>query len=750
VVRASAALSPRFARLRSALGLFECIQLSVCSSVERSRNAAIHSSRAIQDDLGRFELPILLLLRISNSSFSYSILLTDGAMTTILEQGNISIHTENIFPIIKKWLYSDHEIFLRELISNAVDAIKKLKMVSRTGDYTGDIGEPEITIAIDKDKKTLSVSDNGIGMTADEVKKYINQVAFSSAEEFVHKYKSTAEEQIIGHFGLGFYSSFMVASQVEINTLSYQAGAQAVRWSCDGSTQFELTESDRSDRGTTVTLTLMDEEAEYLEPHRIRQLITKYCDFMPFPIKLEGEQVNKQKAPWKESPSALSQDEYLEFYRYLYPFQEEPLLWVHLNTDYPFVVNGILYFPKLKPDVDVTKGQIKLFCNQVFVSDNCEEVIPRFLLPLRGVIDSSDIPLNVSRSFLQNDRTVRKIADYIAKKVGDRLKELYRDDRAQYIRCWQDLGTFVKFGSMNDDKFKKQVEDILIYRTTYEGAASEATSEATASDTPAVQVQSEEGDVWQEVTPANPPVLAPDTFDGKSYTTLKEYLERNQSRHENRVYYCTDAASQATYVELHKSQGLEVLFMDSFIDSHFISFLEREYSDVKFSRVDADLDDTLIDKDQASEIVDPTTNKTRSEVIKELFEQALHRPKVTIRTEALKSDNAEAAPPAIVLLPETLRRMREMNALLMQQAMEFPDEHTLLVNTSHPLIQNLISLSKGSIVQAGGTSPSAELATMICQHVYDLALMAQKGFDADGMKAFVERSNQVLTRLTQS
>ncbi|PSB67622.1 molecular chaperone HtpG, partial [filamentous cyanobacterium CCP1] len=602
-------------------------------------------------------------------------------MTTILEQGNISIHTENIFPIIKKWLYSDHEIFLRELISNAVDAIQKLKMVARSGEYSGDIGEPEITITIDKENKKLSVSDTGIGMTADEVKKYINQVAFSSAEEFVQRYKSN-EEQIIGHFGLGFYSSFMVASRVEVDTFSYQPEAQAVHWTCDGSTQFELTESNRTDRGTTVTLTLMEEELDYLEPFRIKQLVKKYCDFMPFPIKLEGEQINQQKAPWKESPSNLSDEDYLEFYRYLYPFQEDPLLWVHLNTDYPFVVNGILYFPKLKPDVDVTKSQIKLFCNQVFVSDNCEEVIPRFLLPLRGVIDSTDIPLNVSRSFLQNDRTVRKIADYIAKKVGDRLKELYRDDRAQYIRCWQDLGTFVKFGSMNDDKFKKQVEDILIYRTTYEGGGNRE-SEVRETETPSVQVQSEEGDVWQDVTPTSTPDSPLPTShspDGKSYTTLKEYLERNQSRHENRVYYCTDAASQATYVELHKSQGLEVLFMDSFIDSHFISFLEREYSEVKFSRVDSDLDETLLDKDQSNDIVDPTTNKTRSETVKELFEQALKKPKVTIRTEALKSDNAEAAPPAIVLLPEALRRMREMSALLTQQAAEFPEEHTLLVN----------------------------------------------------------------------
>lgn len=680
-------------------------------------------------------------------------------METILEKGNISIHTENIFPIIKKWLYSDHEIFLRELVSNAVDAIKKLKMVSHSGEYSGDLGEPEIVITLDKAAKTLAVADTGIGMTAEEVKRYINQVAFSSAEEFVEKYKAAGDEQIIGHFGLGFYSSFMVAKRVDIDTLSYKPDSQPVHWGCDGSTEFELSQSTRTTRGTTVTLLLQDEEQEYLESYRIRQLIKTYCDFMPYPIKLEvkevpaapaegeteappaeepkaPEQINRQKAPWKESPNALSKEDYLEFYRYLYPFQEEPLLWVHLNTDYPFVVNGILYFPKLKPDVDVTKGQIKLFCNQVFVSDNCEEVIPRFLLPLRGVIDSSDIPLNVSRSFLQNDRTVRKIADYIAKKVGDRLKELYRDDRAEYVRCWQDLGTFIKFGSINDDKFKKQVEDILIYRTTADLSA--------AADSPKVEVQTAEGDVWQDTN--NAPAA---TLDGKSYTTLKEYLERNKERHPNRVFYCTDEVSQATYVELHKTQGLEVLFLDSFIDSHFVSFLEREHSDVKFSRVDADLDDTLIDKEKEAEIVDPATNKTRSEQIKDLFTAALNKPKLTIRTEALKSTDPQGAPPAIVLLPEHLRRMQEMNAFLQQQTVQFPEEHILLVNTSHPLIQNLIAINQGAVIQSGGKSPSAELSDMICHHVYDLALMAQKGFDAEGMKTFVERSNKVLTSLTE-
>lgn len=672
-------------------------------------------------------------------------------MATLLEQGNISIHTENIFPIIKKWLYSEHEIFLRELVSNAVDAIQKLKMVANAGEFTGELPEPEIVITIDQEAKTLTVSDNGIGMTADEVKKYINQVAFSSAEEFIQKYKASDEQPIIGHFGLGFYSSFMVAKTVEIDTLSYQPGATAVHWSCDGSTEFRLEDSERRTIGTSVILTLMEEEQEYLQPYRVRQLITKYCDFLPVPIKLavkeapkEGEaapavkapeKINRQIAPWKQAPNSLTKDDYLEFYRYLYPGKEDPLLWVHLNTDYPFVVNGILYFPKLRLDVEVPKGQVKLFCNQVYVSDNCEEIIPRFLLPMQGVIDSTDIPLNVSRSFLQADRTVRRIGDHIAKKVGDRLKELYRDDRAHYINSWKDLGIFVKYGFMNDDKFRKQVEDILIYRTTAKLGA----------DKPRVEVQSEAGDVWQATD-----ATAVTDDKGYHYTTLKEYLERNKDRHKNRVFYCTDEVNQATYVELHKSQGLEVLFMDSFIDVQFILFLGMEFPDVKFSRVDADLDEQLVDKEKPAEIVDPKTNQTRSEMVKSLFQKALNRPKLTIRTESLKSDNLQAAPPAIVLLPEEERRRRELNALFTQQStVEFPEEHTLIVNINHPLIQNLANLNQGSIIQGAGQSSSGELAQLICEHVYDLALMSQKGFDADGMKNFVDRANTVLTRLTE-
>lgn len=655
-------------------------------------------------------------------------------MTTVLEQGNISIHTENIFPIIKKWLYSDHEIFIRELISNGVDAISKLSMLSRSGEYKGETAS-EITIAVDKEAKTLSISDTGIGMTADEIKRYINQVAFSSAEEFISKYKDNDDQQIIGHFGLGFYSSFMVADRVDIDTLSWQEGAQAIHWSCDGSTSFELSEGDRPTRGTTITLHLNDDEQEYLEEARIKQLVKTYCDFMPVPIKMGDEVINKQEALWKKSPGDLTDEDYLNLYRYLYPFEEEPLLWVHLNTDYPFVVNGILYFPKLKPDVELNKGQIKLFCNQVFVSDNCEEIIPKFLTPLRGVIDSTDIPLNVSRSFLQADRTVRRIADYVAKKVGDRLKELYRDDLSEYVRIWQDLGTFAKFGSLNDEKFKKQIQNYVIFRST---------ADLAESDKPKVEVQAEGDDEWADVD-KKPATDA----NGASYTTIKEYLERNQAKHENRVYYATDEVSQATYVSLLKNQGLEVLFMDSFIDTHFVSFLEQEYSDVKFSRVDADLDDTLIDSDKENEIVDATTNKTRSEQVKDVFTKALNRPQITIRTEALKSVD-QSAPPAMVLVPEELRRMQEMSAFLQQQGVQFPESHTLLVNTAHPLIQNLAKLSQGTIVQPDGSpSPSEQLASLICEQVYDLALMAQKGFDADGMKAFTERSTDLLTQLTE-
>jgi molecular chaperone HtpG len=615
----------------------------------------------------------------------------------VLEQGAITVHTENIFPIIKQFLYSDREIFLRELISNAADAIAKLKMAKLAGEVT-EPPEPEIVIALNKEAKTLSVSDTGIGMTAEEVKKYINQVAFSSAEEFIQKYKDKGADQvIIGHFGLGFYSSFMVAQRVEIDTLSYQPGSTPVKWSCDGSPNFTLSDSQRSAIGTTVTLYLTPDSEEYLDPSRIRELVRKYCDFIPVPIKLNGEVINRQKPLWKISPSELKDEDYLEFYRYLYPFQEDPHFWVHINTDYPFIVQGILYFPKLRPDIDPTKGQVKLFCNQVFVQDNCEEVIPKFLLPLRGAIDSPDIPLNVSRSFLQNDRTVRRIGDHIAKKVADRLNELYREDYEKYIRVWPDISLFMKFGAMNSDKFFAQIKDILIFR------------------------------------------VAGSPADKPEYVTLKEYLERTREKQNKRVYYATDEAAQSAYIDLHRSQGLEVIMLDSWIDSHFSSFLEREYREegIQFKRVDSELDEALINKDKAAELVDPLTQKTRSEKLVDLFRQALGKEKLQIKAEALKSESV----PAMILLPETLRRLQELNAILQQKPMEFLEEHTLVVNTAHPLIQNLQALAEE------GRDP--ELVNLICNHIYDLALITQKSFDPAAARAFVQRSNEVLTRLTR-
>jgi molecular chaperone HtpG len=630
----------------------------------------------------------------------------------MLEQGTISIHTENIFPIIKKALYSERDIFFRELISNGVDAISKLKMVSYAGETSGELPEPEISVTVDKDSKTITVTDNGIGMTADEVKKYINQVAFSSAEEFIQKYTGTAsDQQIIGHFGLGFYSAFMVSSRVEIETLSYQSGAQAVHWSCDGTTAFTLDDGDHTTVGTTIKLTIQEDAEEFLDLAEAKRIVRKYCDFIPVPIKLNDEVTNKQKALWSQSPSSLSKDDYLEFYRYLYPFQEDPLFWVHLNTDYPFIIKGILYFPKIKADIDPNKGQIKLFCNQVFVSDNCEEVIPRFLLPLRGAIDSTDIPLNVSRSFLQGDRKVRKIQDYIAKKVGDHLTHLYTDSREEFLRCWQDISLFMKFGSMNSDKFYQQVKEILVYPTTY--------------------------------------VDDSQTSEFGNYTTLQTYLERNKEKHENRVFYTSDPATQSTYVELHKGQGLEVITLDSFIDSHYIHFLEREFPDVKFARVDAEIDDRLISEESKTEIVDPKTNKTKSDHLQEIFRRALNKPTLVIRTEVLKGNDADTAPPAMILLPETARRMQEMSALMQQTGVSFPEEHILLINTAHPLMQNLLNLDQSAILTASGQpSEASETANLICNHVYDLALMAQKSFDANSMKTFLERSNKLLTKLT--
>ncbi|MCP9859305.1 MULTISPECIES: molecular chaperone HtpG [unclassified Cyanobium] len=636
---------------------------------------------------------------------------------TVLEQGRIQIHTENIFPIIKKAVYSGHEVFLRELVSNGVDAISKRRMAAMAGDCS-EGSEGLISIRIDREAKTLTISDNGIGMTADEVKRYINQVAFSSAEDFLEKYKSESDA-IIGHFGLGFYSSFMVASRVELVSLSATTDAEAVRWSCDGSPNFSLEGAERSEPGTDVILHLMEEELEYIEPSRIRTLITTYCDFLPVPVQLDGETVNKREAPWRQSPRDLSDDDYIALYRYLYPFQGDPLLWVHLNTDYPYNLQGILYFPRITGRADWEKGEIRLYCNQVFVSDSIKEVVPRYLLPLRGVIDSPDIPLNVSRSALQTDRRVRSIGGFVAKKVGDRLKALHRDEPARYAEIWDSLAPFIKIGAMEDEKFAEQVADLILYGTT------------AAAAQPA-----EDGEEAAELDPV--------ATDGRTYTTLAGYRGRLAGDNADRILYCTDEAGQAGALALWKGQGAEVLLADTLIDSQFIPWLEARHGDLRFQRVDAELDASLHEPE--SELAD-AEGKDSGEKLRDLFRAALDNNKITIQVQSLKGDGS---PAALILLPEQMRRLNDMGALMEQRLPGLPDHHVLLVNRRHPLVEGLLKLSSGAVITgATGTSPSRQLAEDLSRHIYEVARLAVGGLEPNQLAGFQQRSSDLMGQLMQ-
>ena len=636
---------------------------------------------------------------------------------TVLEQGQIQIHTENIFPIIKKAVYSGHEVFLRELVSNGVDAIKKRRMAAMAGDCS-EGEEGKISIRINREEKTVTVRDNGIGMTADEVKRYINQVAFSSAEEFLEKYKRE-EDAIIGHFGLGFYSSFMVASQVELVSLSSRPDAEAVRWTCDGSPNFSLESGERSEPGTDVILHLQEEELEYLEPSRLRTLITTYCDFLPVEVQLEGETVNKREAPWRKSPRDLSDDDYIELYRYLYPFQGDPLLWVHLNTDYPYNLQGILYFPKITGRADWEKGEIRLYCNQVFVSDSIKEVVPRYLLPLRGVLDSPDIPLNVSRSALQTDRRVRSIGGFVAKKVGDRLKQLHRDEPVRYAEIWDSLAPFIKIGAMEDEKFAEKVADLVLFGTTAPGQKA------------------------GEAEEANPDPIA---FGERAFTTLAGYRSRLESSNDKRILYCTDEAGQAGALALWKGQGVEVLLADTLIDSQFIPWLEMRHDELKFQRVDAELDESLHEKEQ--ELAD-AEGKDTGEKLRDLFKQALDNDKITIQVQSLKGDHA---PAALILLPEQMRRINDMGALMEQRLPGLPDHHVLLVNRRHPLVEGLLKLSSGAVLTTPGgsqASPSQQLADDLSRHVYEMARLAVGGLEPNQLAGFQQRSSDLMGRLMQ-
>ena len=629
---------------------------------------------------------------------------------SVLEQGQIQIHTENIFPIIKKAVYSGHEVFLRELVSNGTDAINKRRMAAMAGDCS-EGPDGLVSIRIDREAKTLTISDNGIGMTADEVKRYINQVAFSSAEEFLEKYKSEGDA-IIGHFGLGFYSSFMVASQVELVSLSARPEAQAVRWSCDGSPNFSLEAAERSEPGTDVILHLQEEELEYIEPSRIRTLISTYCDFMPVEVQLEGEAVNKREAPWRKSPREMSDEDYIELYRYLYPFQGDPLLWVHLNTDYPYNLQGILYFPKATGRADWEKGEIKLYCNQVFVSDSIKEVVPKYLLPLRGVIDSPDIPLNVSRSALQTDRRVRSIGGFVAKKVGDRLKQLHRDEPKRYAEIWESLAPFIKIGAMEDEKFADQVADLVLFGTTA------AAGEGESPD----PVQAE---------------------GGKRFTTLAGYRSRLGPDHDKRILYCTDEAGQAGALALWQGQGAEVLLADTFIDTQFIPWLEYRHEELTFQRVDAELDASLQEQDSG---LSDAEGKDSSESLRDLFKTSLANDKVTVQVQALKGDNA---PAALILLPEQMRRMNDMGALMEQRLPGLPEHHVLLVNRRHRLVEGLQKLSAGAVITGAGSSPTQELAEKLSRHLYEMAKLSVGGLEPNELAGFQQRSSDLMGQLME-
>lgn len=579
-----------------------------------------------------------------------------------MQKGTIGVTTDNIFPVIKKFLYSDHEIFLRELVSNAVDATQKLKTLSSFGDFKGELGPMNVTVSIDKNKGTLTISDRGIGMTAEEIDKYINQIAFSGAEEFLEKYKNDANA-IIGHFGLGFYSSFMVSKKVEIRTLSYKEGAQAVMWSCDGSPAYEMTDIEKSERGTDIILYVDDDNKEFLEEQRIETLLKKYCRFLPVPVVFGKEQewkdgkyvdtdkdrvINDMEPAWTRKPTDLTDEDYRKFYADLYPGIDEPLFWIHLNIDYPFKLTGILYFPKIKNNIDINRYKIQLYCNQVFVTDSVEGIVPDFLMLLQGVIDSPDIPLNVSRSYLQSDSNVKKISGYITKKVSERLQEIFNSDRKQFEEKWDDLKIFIEYGMLSDEKFYERAQKF---------------------------------------------VLLKDTED--KYYTLDEYkklIEGNQTDKDGQLVYlyATDKEAQYSYIDTAVSRGYDVLLMNGQLDPHFIGMLEQKLEKSRFVRVDSDLIDKLIKKSDTTS--NTALDEQQRDMMTSVFKSqipAMEKSDFLVMFEPVGA----AAQPIVITQNEFIRRMKDMAAIQSGMAFygELPDSYNLIVNTDHPLSQKVIA-----------------------------------------------------------
>jgi molecular chaperone HtpG len=576
----------------------------------------------------------------------------------MMEKGKINVTTENIFPIIKKFLYSDHEIFLRELISNAVDATQKLKTLASVGDYKGELGDLTIRVDVDKKKKTLTVTDAGVGMTAEEVEKYITEIAFSSAEDFMEKYKKDSNA-IIGHFGLGFYSSFMVSDKVEIETLSWQDGAKGVTWSCDGSPEYSMGETDRKQRGTTITLHIDSDSKEFLEEQKISELLDKYCKFLPVEIAFGKEKewkdgkeveldkdniINDTRPLWTQSPSEVKEEDYKEFYHRLYPIGDEPLFNIHLNVDYPFTLTGILYFPKIKNNIEIQKNKIQLYCNQVFVTDSVEGIVPEFLTLLHGVLDSPDIPLNVSRSYLQSDSNVKKISSHITKKVADRLEEIFKNDREQFEKKWDDLKLFIEYGMLSDEKFYDRAEKFALLKNT----------------------------------------------EGK-YFTLKEYeelIKENQTeKNKTLVYlYATDREEQFSYIQAAKAKGYDVLLMDGQLDTHFLNHLETKLKESRFARVDSEIIDKLIEKEESRESKLSDQQKTD---LTPVFQA--HLPGKEMNYFVSYESLSEEDQPVMITQSEFMRRMKDMQELSGQASMygNFPDSYNLVVNANHPLVNRI-------------------------------------------------------------
>ena len=641
-----------------------------------------------------------------------------------LKQGSISIDTENIFPIIKKWLYSDKDIFIRELISNGCDAVSKHKRLVSLGETDGDDKPYKITVAVSKKNKTLSFSDNGIGMTADEIDKYINQVAFSGAEDFFNKYKDKMEESndIIGHFGLGFYSAFMVSSNVEIDTLSFAPGAKPIRWQSADGMQFEITEDGtRTERGTTIILTLAEDSEEFLDEYHLRSIIKKYCSFLPVEIYVENtdklEEEAKKKAEevakkaqegadnetseeepkeeikpvplndtnplWLKSPKDCTDEEYIKFYQQVFNVFDEPLFWIHLNVDYPFNLKGILYFPKLKNEFELVEGKVKLYNNQVFVADNIKEVIPEFLLLLKGVIDCPDLPLNVSRSFLQNDRDVSKISKHIVKKVADKLKSLCKNEREKYESFWDDIQVFIKYGCLKDEGFYDKIKEYILYKD----------------------------------------------LDGK-YITLKDYLEYAKDKHENKVFYVVDKEQQSQYIKLFKEYDLNAVILDCTIDNNFITFLEYKESGVRFKRIDSDLSDVLKDKDEEKD------EKADEEIVN-FFKEKIGDRVQKYSVESLKKEDT----PAVILISEESRRMMEMQSRFagLDYGFDLKEEKTLVINDRNPLIKKVLSLRDDETKK--------EAVDVICNQIVDLALLANKELGAEELDLFIKRSNELMSKV---